>query len=356
MQPLSHDYTSPFLLCHRNAIRIWSMFDTAMHKITGTVRRCALATIVIAAAMTSFTFTPANAEVVVLENFTGLSCDQSYDNEGNLKNLIQTRDDVIVLGCHTNYIAEEEIYAHEACAEKQIMYLFDFPLISYSPPTIVINGQYITKGNYTHVVNSGVNMARAEDQVLPLTLRVEDNILRIDLPDIITDTNAKEYTKNINYNMPATRKNYTAGQYELWFYAYDNNETIQTLYDPLGEDEDDMYEEAPYQEQPSGAADNFTPIPNAGNTPTQSPPLDSASEAHIKDEYIDIDPEKIVDVHFTNVTKHIKLLGVWHGRAETISIPLQDLDTDGYAIIAQYRNAGPVVAAGRLEKKNRQHK
>lgn len=59
--------------------------------------------------------------------------------------------------------------------------------------------------------------------------------------------------------------------------------------------------------------------------------------------------EKTRMVRFHNVVKKVKRLGSWDGRGETLSIPLKDLDADGYAILAQGFRAGPILAAGYIE-------
>lgn len=86
------------------------------------------------------------------------------------------------------------------------------------------------------------------------------------------------------------------GYYEIWFYAYDRQE---------------------------------------------AEPIDIQASA--------LNPAQTRVVTFNNVVKKVKRLGSWNGSGESISIPLKDLDTDGYAILVQGVRAGPLLAAGYIE-------
>ena len=63
----------------------------------------------------------------------------------------------------------------------------------------------------------------------------------------------------------------------------------------------------------------------------------------------EIDIPEILDIKFHNVVRVLKHLSAWSGNAETLEIPIKDSDYDGYAIIAQHKNLGPLVAAGYIE-------
>jgi len=86
------------------------------------------------------------------------------------------------------------------------------------------------------------------------------------------------------------------GYYEIWFYAYDKAEIV------------------PFEVQASA-----------------------------------LNPAMTYPVKYSNVVKHVHRLGTWNGLGESIAIPLKDVNTDGYAIIAQGVRAGPVLAAGYIE-------
>lgn len=216
---------------------------------------------------------PAHAQKVVLENFSALDCSQSPDSEDNIGQILKDQKDVLVISCHVKLSGDETEFSKKVCSEKKSRYLMNYTLMNHASPTIIVNGTYMTKGFYPKIVSSAVNMARVEDNILNLPLKIDNDILTAELPD-----------------------QGEKGYYELWFYAYDKLET--------------------------------RPITLPGSA---------------------LRVEKKFDVGFHNVVKTAKRLGSWDGRGETISIPLKDLKTDGYAILAQGFRAGPILAAGYVE-------
>lgn len=55
-----------------------------------------------------------------------------------------------------------------------------------------------------------------------------------------------------------------------------------------------------------------------------------------------------------NLVNAIKILGPWNGHKSSISIPLNSFKADGYVLIAQETNHGPVVAMGHYRSKSTQ--
>ena len=52
---------------------------------------------------------------------------------------------------------------------------------------------------------------------------------------------------------------------------------------------------------------------------------------------------------FTNLVKHLENLGDWDGNPQSISIPLNGFKADGFALIAQEKEGGPILALGKIE-------
>ena len=52
---------------------------------------------------------------------------------------------------------------------------------------------------------------------------------------------------------------------------------------------------------------------------------------------------------FTNLVKHLENLGEWDGNPQSISIPLNGFKADGFALIAQEKEGGPILALGKIE-------
>ncbi|MEZ5918508.1 MAG: DUF1223 domain-containing protein, partial [Alphaproteobacteria bacterium] len=55
-------------------------------------------------------------------------------------------------------------------------------------------------------------------------------------------------------------------------------------------------------------------------------------------------------VNYVNIAHRLEKLESWDGRALKVSVPVNMFETDGYAVIAQHENYGPIVAAGRVER------
>ena len=157
-----------------------------------------------------------------------------------------------------------------------------------SSPTIMINGRYQTKGQYEKVVSSGAKMARVEDKIYPVSLKLIDGVLTAELP-------ALDSGKDM----------------ELWVFAYAHKRSTEIAF--------------------PGHPDDDHPHDEFGN--------------HIESYPMTV-KEKI---DFRNVVTAAKKLGPWEGRNETISMPLKNFKADGFAIIAQEKNIGPIVAVGTLD-------
>lgn len=55
-------------------------------------------------------------------------------------------------------------------------------------------------------------------------------------------------------------------------------------------------------------------------------------------------------VNYVNIAHRLEKLESWDGSALKVSVPVHTFETDGYAVIAQRENYGPIVAAGRVER------
>lgn len=225
----------------------------------------------------------ASAQSVVLENFSATDCLDAHDNEPTIEKILNENEDVLVLSCHTRITDDESLFYKKECSDRKLSYLSRYYLSTYSTPTIVINGRYNTKGQYPHIITSGVSMARAEDKLLSIPVQINEGIFSAALPEM----------KN---GIP----------YELWFFAYDNEEIISVP-------------------QPDEDTDDF------------SNPLGI--------------PET-KDVRFVNVVKEIHRLSDWDGKPESIAIPLKNITTNGYALIAQEAGNGSIHAAGYINNGN----
>ncbi len=100
-----------------------------------------------------------------------------------------------------------------------------------------------------------------------------------------------------------------AGDYELWLYAYDKTVDI-TFQAPDFSKDDGVSEEIPMMS---------------------------------------------VTERYDNMVKAVKLLGPWEGAGESIEIPLHAIKAEGFALIAQEKGQGPIVASGKIETPGKTH-
>lgn len=83
-------------------------------------------------------------------------------------------------------------------------------------------------------------------------------------------------------------------------------------------------------------------------------PLDLWLYAYIferKDQILELpgDLETLPRASFTNMVKKLENLGEWGGKPQSVSIPLHDFKADGFALIAQGKHGGPILAIGKIE-------
>ena len=52
---------------------------------------------------------------------------------------------------------------------------------------------------------------------------------------------------------------------------------------------------------------------------------------------------------FINLVNHLENLGDWDGKPQSIAIPLNGFKADGFALIAQEKQGGPILAMGKIE-------
>lgn len=84
-------------------------------------------------------------------------------------------------------------------------------------------------------------------------------------------------------------------------------------------------------------------------------PLDLWLYAYIfekKDQVLEMpagDPDSLPHATFINMVKRLEHLGEWGGKPQSISIPLYDFKADGFALIAQEKHGGPMLAMGKIE-------
>ena len=59
--------------------------------------------------------------------------------------------------------------------------------------------------------------------------------------------------------------------------------------------------------------------------------------------------EELPSANFINLVNKLENLGDWDGNPQSISIPLHDFKADGFALIAQKKKGGPILAMGKIE-------
>lgn len=61
------------------------------------------------------------------------------------------------------------------------------------------------------------------------------------------------------------------------------------------------------------------------------------------------EPDKLPYESFVNLVKRLENLGEWDGNPQSVAIPLHDFKADGFALIAQEKDGGPILALGKIE-------
>ena len=56
-------------------------------------------------------------------------------------------------------------------------------------------------------------------------------------------------------------------------------------------------------------------------------------------------------IRYVNPVRHIKKILDWDGKAMAMAFPLTDIEAQAYAVIAQDKDSGDIVAAGKIEKR-----
>lgn len=246
---------------------------------------------------------------ILLENFATTSCGFMADSESNIKNIHTTEKDALVLTCFIGSSINMESHPElDICQKREQGYISRKKIHGYSAPMIVTNGKYDTKGTYTNIVNSSISLARSEKNTLYIPIQKTEENLQIALPD----------SKHIKDNAPL----------DLWFFAYQQEASIDTA----------------------------TATQNAQNSNSSNPNIDlenmTEEEKHEHLHTLGIHhshENNATWITFTNVIKKGKKLGLWNGNGETININIDDKQYDGYALIAQESNFGPIKLIAHYE-------
>lgn len=238
---------------------------------------------------------PAFAGKAIFENFVGSACVYIADHEENIQTLSDFyEDDLVVLTCpmdDTIWDKEDKEVA-AACKDRKTEYLRQDFITSGAPPVVVINGYYMTRGNYRKAINSGVKLAMKTDQIGEIDFRMSDETLIGELPRLDKQ-----------------------GQYELWLIAFDRKKVGNI--------------EVQENQQHEHNADGSHVDPSLDNNDAAHEPVSST-----------------VSIEFNNVVRALDKLGDWSGNQESFVIPLNGFEADGFMVIAQEKNYGPIVATG----------
>lgn len=234
-----------------------------------------------------FTFSPAMAQSVIVENFTAANCPDSHESQPFIASLSDTHPDALIIGCHLTIAQEETEFSTEDCKQRSIPYISRRPFHGGIPFTY-INGLYSTDDDYHNVISSGISLARADHSLSPLPLKIEG--------------------KNIISALPEAQ---LEEPLDLWFAAY-NYEGITNYVDPT------FIEQKPRS---------------------------------FFGRYSDPVMPDTVEIKFRNIVSKFVKLGDWNGHAETITIPLGDDNADAYILIAQKKDQKEILWSGTVKRK-----
>lgn len=245
----------------------------------------------------SFMVDTAKAETVIVENFLGSACAALSQHQANMKALKQLHnDEVLMLTCPFDDTIMGADYPLKACSSRMSGYLRRDIFSGSSMPVIALNGRYVTAGGHQNIIASGITMAKTTDQISDINFRIENTDLVGTLPEDVAE-----------------------GDYDLWLFAYDRAK-VGSL---------EVFLEPEHTHNEDGT--HVDPI------------FDNNEEAHqpITD---------TVDVTYDNFVRALKKLGDWSGNPESFVIPLNGFDAEGFVVVAQEKNYGPIVAYGHIER------
>jgi hypothetical protein len=233
------------------------------------------------------------AQNVILEHFPGFGCMDTKASEEFFRSLIGQEDDVLILACYTpddNIVPE---IGHQMCTTRKMAYVVRNFFNTGATPVVQFNGQYNANGSFSNVITSGIKMARVEDTIIQIPVRIAEASIIAELPDIDHDT-----------------------LMELWFIAYNQHE-------------------------------NHFIENTAMETPQLPIDADISDDERILYEQAIAERQSQFGSHdFYNIVKKIERLGEWEGRGETITIPLNNFRADGYVILAQERHSHNIMGSG----------
>lgn len=235
------------------------------------------------------------ATSVLVESFSTPSCNHNEETHQFLTALKQSDPDVMVLNCTTlggTTPGPGEKDINEICRDRERQYKTFKQLLPNGNALMIINGIYDVLAGYTHVLESGIALAKSEKPILSADVEKQDDILNIRLPQALTDT--------------------TQAEMDLWLFAYQKTDEMTILRE---NEEHRRMHELGIDHGHDHTHDHFAP------------------EEHV--------------LQIDNMVKHAKRLGSWNGQGETIGVNLQGLDYDGYVIIAQEADYGPVRVMAR---------
>lgn len=252
--------------------------------------------VILTSCLVGFSAHMAKAETVIVENFIGSACAALSQHEETMKALsAEHNDDVVIVTCPLDDTIVEGDYPLEACSSRMFGYLRKEFETGSSPPVVALNGRYVTAGGYRNIISSGVEMAKTTDNISDINFRIEGAELVGTLPENVSE-----------------------GDYDLWLYAYDKAKVGSVV----------VFMEQDHEHNEDGSH--------------VDPALENNEEAH---ETV----TENMDVTYNNFVSALKKLGDWNGNPESFVIPLNSFDAEGFVVVAQEKNYGPIVAYGHVE-------
>jgi hypothetical protein len=225
------------------------------------------------------------AQAVILENFSSAQCNASPQSDENIKALLEKDKDVFLLTCPIALGSGNS--GDQKTSELCSERMIGY-VLQYPLTRMPSTPNIVVNGRYQTVGT----YPKIFESAIKLA-HFEKNVMPISL-------HVKD--NSVDADLPPLDD---FQNYDLWFFAYDKSMTV-------------TYERNDHTHGPDGS--------------------DIVSEKTLKIPYT-----------FQNAVKFLKNLGEWSGAGENIVVPLHDFKADGFVILAQEKNYGPVIAAGRYE-------
>ena len=231
-------------------------------------------------------------KVVFVEYFSMPLCSYDQNYHGVLENLRRHDGDVLMLNCPMPFQTEDPLFVDDDpgigfCEWRARMYNHNNKELYHNKSDLImINGIYDTESGYPEVLTSGVAAAKEHDITPVMAMMIHrGGQLHVALPPMKRPDMGEE-----------------AEPMELFFFAFNRQRDFIRAVE-----------------------NDFTQI----STSTEMPSIENGML-------------KKVPTSITNTVSHGRLLGEWNGTPETISINLDDIKADNYAVIAQDKHFGAV--------------